>query len=258
MPSDSVEQRHTHDQDRLAMRERSDRTSRSASRARWLLTSCLLAGALVLFTSLTGAQTGSIVVEDWSKQPSGKRGIPNGWQGQNWGSPKYDFTVTTDDSTPTIHLKSDNDSSTISREIKMDVKQYPILQWKWKVVVLPKAGDARKKETDDEAAQLYVTFPRFPSAVRSRIIGYIWDSNSPVGAIFPSQKVSTITYLVVRSGDADLGKWLTETRNVLNDFKRIYGEDPGESVGAVAISINSQNTNARAESYFGEILFRKP
>ena len=56
----------------------------------------------------------------------------------------------------------------------------------------------------------------------------------------------------------DFGKWLTETRNVLDDFKRIYGEDPSESVGAVAISINSQNTNARAESYFGEILFRKP
>jgi len=241
------------------MRERPNRTSRGSSRARWwLLTSCLLAGALVLFASLTGAQTGSIVVEDWSKQPSGKRGIPNAWQGQNWGSPKYDFTVTTDDSTSTIHMKSDNDSSTISREIKVDVKQYPILQWKWKVVVLPKAGDARKKETDDEAAQLYVTFPRFPSAVRSRIIGYIWDSNAPVGAIFPSQKVSTITYLVIRSGDADLGKWLTETRNVLDDFKRIYSEDPSESVGAVAISINSQNTNARAESYFGEILFRKP
>jgi len=244
--------------DRRAARAPSNRTVRVASRVRWLLASCLFVGALGLVASLTGAQSGSIVVEDWSKQPSGKRGIPSGWQGQNWGSPKYDFTTTTDDSTPAIHLKSENDSSTISRELKVDVKQYPILQWTWKVVVLPKAGDARRKETDDEAAQLYVTFPRFPQAVRSRIIGYIWDSNAPVGAIFPSQKVSTITYLVVRSGDADLGKWLTETRNVLNDFKRIYGEDPGESVGAVAISINSQNTNARAESFFGEILFRKP
>jgi hypothetical protein len=258
MPPHSIKPGRTHSQDRLAGHEPSHGTVCVASRTRWLLTSCLLVGALVLIASLTGAQTGSIVVEDWSKQPSGKRGIPNGWQGQNWGSPKYDFTVVIDDSAPAIHLKSDNDSSTISREITVDVKQYPMLQWRWKVVALPKAGDARKKETDDEAAQLYVTFPRFPSAVRSRIIGYIWDSNAPVGAIFPSQKVSTITYLVVRSGDADLGKWLTETRNVLNDFKQIYGENPGESVGAVAISINSQNTNARAESYVGEILFRKP
>src|SRR5438445_604661 len=64
--------------------------------------------------------------------------------------------------------------------------------------------------------------------------------------------------VVERSGDADLGKWMTETRNVSEDYKRIYGEEPKEAVGAVSISINSQNTGSRAESYFGEILFRKP
>ncbi len=227
-------------------------------RARWAPLRWLLAGALAGGVSTAGAQTGRIVVEDWSKQPVGKRGIPDGWQGQNWGSPKYDFTVVSEDSARALHLRSDNDSSTISKEVKVDVKQYPILQWRWKVVTLPKGGDARRKETDDEAAQLYVTFPRFPSAVRSRVIGYLWDSTAPVGATFLSQKVNTVTFVVVRSGDADLGKWMTETRNVSEDYKRIYGEEPKEAVGAVSISINSQNTGSRAESYFGEILFRKP
>jgi hypothetical protein len=213
---------------------------------------------LLAVGSLAGAQPSRIVVEDWSTQPVGKRGIPVGWQGQNWGNPKLDFAVESESPDRVLHLRSDNDSSTITKEIKVDVKQYPILQWRWKVVLLPKAGDARRKETDDEAAQLYVTFPRFPSAVRSRIIGYIWDTTEPVGAIFPSQKVGTITYVVVRSGDAGLGQWVTETRNVLEDYTRIYGEAPTESVGAVSVSINSQNTKARAESYFGEILFRKP
>lgn len=208
-------------------------------------------------TSMAGAQADRIVVEDWSTQPQGKRGVPVGWQGQNWGNPKHDFVVVAESPNRVLHLKSDNDSSTISKEVKVDAKQYPILQWRWKVVLLPKAGDARRKETDDEAAQLYITFPRFPSAVRSRIIGYIWDSTAPAGAIVRSQKVSTITYVVVRSGDADRGQWVTETRNVLADYKRIYGEEPGEAVGAVSISINSQNTDSRAESYFGEILFRK-
>jgi hypothetical protein len=157
-----------------------------------------------------------------------------------------------------LHLRSDHDSSTISKELKVDIKQYPILEWRWKVVVLPRGGDARRKETDDEAAQLYVTFPRFPSAVRSRIIGYIWDSTAPAGATFPSQKVNTVTFVVMRSGAADLSKWVTEKRNVYEDYKRIYGEEPAEPVGAVSISINSQNTNSRADSYFGEILFRRP
>jgi hypothetical protein len=213
---------------------------------------------LLVVGPAAAGQPDRIVVEDWATQPPGKHGIPAGWQGQNWGSPKHDFTVVSESPSRALHLRSDNDSSTISKEVKVDVRQYPVLEWRWKVVLLPRGGDARRKQTDDEAAQLYVTFPRFPSAIRSRIIGYIWDTSAAQGTIFPSQKVSTVTFVVVRSGDADLGRWVTQTRNVLEDYTRIYGEAPGESVGAISLSINSQNTATRAEAYFGEILFRKP
>jgi DUF3047 family protein len=217
-----------------------------------------LVAMLLAVTAAATAASNAIVVEDWSKVEVGTRGVPPGWQKQNWGSPKYDFAVVSESPGRILRLRSEDDSSTISKELTVDVKQFPVLQWHWKVAVLPKGGDARRKETDDEAAQLYVTFPRFPSAVRSRIIAYIWDSAAPAGAIFPSQKVGTVTFVVVRSGDADLGRWLTETRNVYDDYKRIYREEPGEPVGGVSISINSQNTHSRAESYVGEILFRKP
>ena len=203
------------------------------------------------------AQPSSIVVENWEKIPVGTKGIPPGWQGHKWGSPKYDFTVVQDGDKKALLLKSDNESSSITKELKVDAKQYPIIEWRWKVIEVPPRGDARKADTDDEAAQLYVTFPRFPTAVRSRIIGYIWDSTQPVGATFPSDKVSTVRFIVVRSGSTDLGKWITESRNVIEDFKKLYGEEPDEMVGAITISINSQNTRARAESAFGEILFKK-
>jgi hypothetical protein len=213
---------------------------------------------LLAVTAVAMAATDAVMVEDWSRIEAGTRGVPPGWQKQNWGSPKYDFTVLSESPGRVLRMRSDDDSSTISKELSVDVKQFPVLQWRWKVVVLPKGGDARRKQTDDEAAQLYVTFPRFPSAVRSRIIAYIWDAKAPAGAIFPSQKVGTVTFVVVRSGEADLDRWLTETRNVHDDYKRIYGEAPAEVVGGVSISINSQNTHSRAESFFGEILFRKP
>jgi hypothetical protein len=67
-----------------------------------------------------------------------------------------------------------------------------------------------------------------------------------------------VHFIVVRSGSADLGKWITEKRNVLEDYKMIYGENPGEPAGAITLSINSQNTGSRAESLFGKILFKKP
>ena len=227
-------------------------------RARRMILAGLLAALSAALVGAVFAQSSSDVVENWAKMAVGAHGIPPGWQGHKWGNPKYDFTVVQDGAGKALQLKSDNDSSSISKEIKVAVKQYPILEWKWKVVALPPRGNARKGDTDDEAAQLYVTFPRFPTAVRSRIIGYIWDSTEPAGASFPSAKVGTVHFIVVRSGSADLGRWITETRNVLEDFKKIYGEEPGEPAGAITLSINSQNTGSRAESFFGEILFKKP
>jgi len=217
-----------------------------------------LAAALLATGPLRAADPAPLVVEDWSKQPEGKTGIPDGWKGQNWGSPKYDFRIETQGGRKVLRVKSQDDSSTISKEAKVDVKDRPILQWSWQAVTLPKGGDARKSATDDQAAQLYVTFPRFPQAVRSRIISYLWDTTAPAGSLFKSEKTGLVTYVVVRSGPAEAGKWVTESRNVLEDYKKIYGEAPGEEVGAVSISIDSNDTHSSAESYFGEILFRKP
>ncbi len=217
----------------------------------------VLAVLLLAAASAAWAQGVPLVVEDWSKTPVGQKGVPIGWKVQNWGSPNYDFEIESTSSTRILHMKSNGDSSTINKEVKIDCKDYQILQWSWKVVELPKGADARKKATDDEAAQIYVTFPRFPSAVRSRIIGYIWDSTAPAGSVFKSQKTGLVTYVVVRSGEADLGKWLTESRNVCQDYKKIYGEDPDEKIEAISVGIDSDDTRSRAEAYFGEILFKK-
>jgi len=208
---------------------------------------------------LATAFAADLVVEDWTTQPVGTKGIPVPWQKQRWGSPAYDFTIVEDSGRKVLHLKSASDSSNISKEIKgkVTLKETPILEWSWKVVALPKGADSRKKETDDQAAQIYVTWPRFPEAVRSQIIGYIWDTTAPVGTIVKSQKTGTVTYVVVRSGSADLGKWITERRNVAEDYRKIFGEAP-DSPGAISLAIDSDDTASSAESFFGPIRFRKP
>ncbi len=217
-----------------------------------------LLSVLVLVSVVSAAWAADqVVVEDWSQ--AGAKGIAPGWNGQNWGSPKYDFTIVQDDGRKALHMKSANDGSTISKEVKgkVDLKATPVLEWSWKAVVLPKGGDSRKKATDDQAAQIFVVWPRFPEAVRSRIIGYVWDTTAPVGTIVKSEKTSTVTYVVLRSGTTERGKWITERRNVAEDFRKIYGEDP-EHPGAVSISIDSNDTNSVAESFMGAIFFKKP
>jgi hypothetical protein len=219
-----------------------------------------LALALLLVTSAWA--TDLVVVEDWTKLKLGATGIPDGWQsGQSWGFPKYDFTVMENNGHRVLHLRSEGDSSLISKELtgklRPNLKETPILEWSWKVVTLPKGADSRSKHTDDQAAQLYVVWPRFPREFRSRIVGYVWDTQAPEGLVVKSEKTGTVTYIVVRSGPADLGKWLSERRNVVEDYKKIYGEVP-ESPAAISIAIDSDDTNSSAESFFGPIAFRKP
>jgi hypothetical protein len=199
------------------------------------------------------------VVTDWKQYAPGTRGIPEGWRGGDWGSPKYDFEIIEVNGDRVLHLRSDGDSSTISRDIKgkVNIKQMPILEWRWRITKLPRGADARKSATDDEAGQVYVTWPRFPEALRSRTIGYIWDTSAPVGAIFKSEKTGTVHYVVVQSGPARLGQWITERRNVADDFKKIYGEDP-DNPGALSVSIDSDDTRSSAEAFVGTILFRRP
>ena len=213
--------------------------------------------AAVLFVAAAVGAADDFLVEDW-KQKVGATGIPAGWQGQNWGSPKYDFKVEESDGRAALHMKSANDGSTISREIKgkINLKETPILEWAWKAVVLPKDGNSCKKSTDDQAVQLFIVWPRFPEAVRSRIIGYVWDTTQPVGTICKSEKTGTVTYVVVRSGAADLGKWMAERRNVVEDFTKVYGEAPDNPAG-VSVSIDSNDTNSTSESFMGAIGFRR-
>ena len=214
--------------------------------------------AALLLVAVGARAADDVLLEGW-KDKLGATGIPPGWQGQNWGSPKYEFRVEEHDGRAALHMKSVNDGSTISRDIKGKVrlKQTPILEWSWKAVALPKGGNSCKKATDDQAAQLYVAWPRFPEAVRSRIIGYVWDTTQAVGTICKSEKTGTVTYMVLRSGSAELGTWLTERRNVADDFRKIYGEAPDDP-SAVSVSIDSNDTSSTSESFIGAILFRGP
>jgi Protein of unknown function (DUF3047) len=217
-----------------------------------------LALAILAAASAAPAETSTILVEDWSRQPQGRAGIPQGWSGHSWGSPKYDFTAVGDGVERVLRLRSHGDNSTISKEIRVDVKEFPLLVWRWKVVTLPAGGDCRRRATDDEAAQVYVSFPRFPKEMRSRIIGYVWDTQAPAGTVVRSESSALVTYVVVRSGAAEAGRWLSETRNVYDDYKLIYGEAPTETTGAVSVAIDSNDTRTSAESYIGAIAFRKP
>jgi Protein of unknown function (DUF3047) len=217
--------------------------------------------ALLAVLVLAGiASAAEVLIEDWQTYRVGATGLPGEWKAQNWGTPNYDnLKLVEDDGRRALSMKSVNDSTTLNREIKgkVHLKDTPILEWEWKSIVLPTGGNSCKKATDDQAGQIFVVWPRFPEAVRSRIIGYVWDTTQPIGTVCKSEKTGTVTYVVVRSGPADLNRWITERRDVVADFRRIYGEAPDDPT-VLSLSIDSNDTNTRSEAMIGAIRFRSP
>jgi hypothetical protein len=99
-----------------------------------------------------------------------------------------------------------------------------------------------------------VIWPRFPAMIRARLIGYVWDSTAPAQTVEKSRKTGTVHFFVLRSGPVQLNQWLTERRNVYEDYRRVFGEDP-EDPRAIALSIDTNDTRSTAEALIGSISF---
>jgi hypothetical protein len=220
---------------------------------RRLILAGLAAATLSPRRALGGA---AVLVEDWSAPPLGLHGVPPGWRSYETpgGHPRYDFTVVEDSGRRALELKSENEHSTIAREIDVDLGATPVLEWAWRVITQPVGADLTKRATSDASGHVFVVWPRFPAMLRSRLIGYIWDPVIPVDTIVPSPKTSLVSFVVARSGPRGLGQWSIERHDVAADYRRIYGE-PAPKPGAVALSIDTNDTRASAAARFGRIAF---
>jgi hypothetical protein len=197
--------------------------------------------------------------------PRMENGAPAGWLlDRRKGTPS--LTLEKGSDTYYLHMQSNNESSFgIKGGTKVDIKEYPYLNWKWKVTRLPDGGDVRKSDKDDQAIQLYVAFTPagFPEVLNTPVLGYIWDNEAPKGWTGRSAQVGggRLRYVVMRNNTDQLGKWYTEKRNIYEDFKTLlkdvkHSDPPGITHG-VQIHINSQNTNSAAESYIYDVYFSK-
>lgn len=176
--------------------------------------------------------------------------LPPDWQIKvNHGRP--DVSVCSETDGPCLHLKSSSASFGLERSIDVDLAQMPYLTWNWKVTQLPAGGDFRHAATDDQAAQVLVAF------ADRHIVSYIWDSTAPKGTAQSASFIPLVHVfdIVCESGAADANRWISETRNVVDDYQRAYGKAPSRVKG-LRIQINSQHTGATAESYFGDVAFR--
>ena len=206
---------------------------------------------LFLSTFLSSAWASErVIVADFSSD-LGNGGHPSGWQLQEKKG-KADYTVLQDGGIPALRLRSEETSFALQKAIDINPLSYPVLSWKWKVTKLPEGGDFRKSNADDQAAQIFLAFSN------RKTIAYIWDSTAPAGSVDSASGIPfvNIKAIVVRSGPDDAGRWITESRNVWQDYRALFGDEPPVLAG-IRIQINSQHTASSGESFFADLVFQK-
>jgi Protein of unknown function (DUF3047) len=177
-------------------------------------------------------------------EQSGTNGFPSKWRASN-DDAKTIYRIEAESGNHFLRARADNKAVQIGLEHIFDPKNQPRLKWRWRVHEIPKGADERVKGKHDAAAQVYVVFD---NQTRPRVVKYTWSSSLPVGAQFTSPLYSRNKGIVRRSGQPDSKRWYEEEVNFFEDYKKLFGEEPGKVQGiAILTSSDATKTVAAAD-----------
>jgi hypothetical protein len=187
-----------------------------------------------------------------------------------------EYSLVAEDGGVVLRAIAHNSASFLATPADFDPHDFPMLSWRWKVAQgIPTANTAEQSK-EDAPVRVMVAFDgdvsklpvkdRFAANAAKSISGqalpyatlmYVWGGKVAVDSITPSSRSSRIKMLAVAADDQGLGHWQSYARNLVADFKRAFGEEPGK-VNSIQIMTDTDNTGADAQAYYGDISVSAP
>ena len=169
------------------------------------------------------------------------------------GQTQYQTIVQEQDQS-VLQALSDGGASGYFRKIQVDLKKTPRLRWRWRVERLYDNQDEQNKLGDDFPARVYVVAPHPIWPWKKLTLCYVWSSTQPPETNWPNPYTDDLWMIAVQGGGESLGRWVSEERDVREDFAR-YLEQEIETVQAVGIMTDADDLKTTAETYYGDIGF---
>ncbi len=177
--------------------------------------------------------------------------IPSAWVSADPKNITKVYSVQSEGGKKFLHADSKSLSVQICYEKKWDVKDYPILRWRWRPLIFPAGSNERIMSGADSVLGVYALFSGLPVVTA---IKYIWSDTLPVGTTFDSPYSSRTKIIVIRSGRDLSGVWTTEERNVLSDYERFFGKGTKPPIAqGIVVLTDSDNTQSRAAGDYADI-----
>lgn len=205
--------------------------------------------------------------------------LPGGWQ--TWTLAKFkkptQYDLVAKDGATVVMARADGSASALLHPLdRLDPRQHSELRWRWKTEALIRDQDNTKSAFEDAPLRLVVRFDgdrsrldfseRLFSAQVKAVTGqelpyatlmYIWARQAPRETVIVSRFTERIRMIVAESGPDRLGDWQQVRRNLLDDYRRAFGEEPGP-ITAIGIMTDTDNTGAKASAWYGDIVLEAP
>ena len=171
----------------------------------------------------------------------------------------------------TLAARSDGSASMMRRSMPVASNSLGRLNFSWQVMELMADSDVATAETEDASARVMLAFGGDVSTLplHTRLLFelshtlsgeeppyatlmYVWDNKAPVGSVIVNPRTDRIRKIVVDSGPGGLKRWRDHRRDVVADFRRAFGEEPGPLL-AVALMTDSDNTRSKSRAWYGPI-----
>ena len=183
----------------------------------------------------------------------------------------------------TVYKKSKEDGRTVlsatangsaslyTALIKPAITAPATVSWDWKTQALVPGADNRDKSREDAPLRVLFAFDgnkaALPSDEQTRfnrakklsgrelpyaVLMYIWSDLVAVDTVIPSAHTSQIKMIAVTSGASGLGAWQTVRRDLVADYRRAFGADPGPLLGVAAMT-DADNTGAKAVGQYADL-----
>lgn len=182
-----------------------------------------------------------------------------------------DYSIAQDNSINYLRAESNSSASGIIFKISFNVFEYPGARWRWRVSNVYEKGDARVKSGDDYPIRVYIIFKYDPDAatfgqrlkygLAKKIYGeypphstinYIWANRSHRDKILTNRYAEESKMVILQWGSERIGKWIEQDVNIIEDYRKAFGEDPPE-IASLAIMNDSDNTGESAVSHIDYI-----
>jgi len=145
-----------------------------------------------------------------------------------------------------LKAKSIKAGAQILKKFKVDLNEYPILSWKWRVQKFPGEENNIDKRHQDDGAAVYAVFSGFFSR---KYLKYTWSNHHSKDTQIDYS--GSLKIFVLRDSKDKGTEWIEEKRNIFADFKKVFGKNPPK-MKAIAILTDSDQTESYAEADYDD------